>query len=138
VPLGSLEIKVARGPGYPVVRRKIDAQASVTVPLPRLAFPVEWWSGDLHVHMNYGGRYRNTSAHLVEQARAEGLDLVTTWSSTRSSGSRISPPSCLDPIRPRPAACCCSTAKGSTRLLGAHRPARAAAPDPARVQRVPL
>jgi len=48
----------------------------VTVTLPRLAFPGKWWSGDLHVHMNYGGRYRNTPAHLVEQARAEGLDLV--------------------------------------------------------------
>jgi len=76
VPLGPLEIKVARGPGYRVVRRKVDAQASVTVTLPRLAFPGKWWSGDLHVHMNYGGRYRNTPAHLVQQARAEGLDLV--------------------------------------------------------------
>jgi len=76
VPEGPLEIKVARGPGYAVVRRKVDSQASVTIKLPRLAFPGKWWSGDLHVHMNYGGRYRNTPAHLVEQARAEGLDLV--------------------------------------------------------------
>ena len=76
VPLGPLEIKVARGPGYAVVRRKVDAEASVTVTLPRLAFPGKWWSGDLHVHMNYGGRYRNTPAQLVQQARAEGLDLV--------------------------------------------------------------
>src|SRR2546426_7708116 len=72
VPLGPLEIKVARGPGYPGGRRKVDAQASVTGTLPRLAFPGKWWSGDLHVHMNYGGRYRNTPAHLVQQARAEG------------------------------------------------------------------
>jgi len=35
-----------------------------------------WWSGDLHVHMNYGGTYRNTPAHLVQQARAEDLHLV--------------------------------------------------------------
>ena len=76
VPLGPLEIEVARGPGYAVVRRKVDAEASVTVTLPRLAFPGKWWSGDLHVHMNYGGRYRNTPAQLVQQARAEGLDLV--------------------------------------------------------------
>ena len=26
-----------------------------------------WWSGDLHVHMNYGGLYRNTPAQLAEQ-----------------------------------------------------------------------
>jgi TolB protein len=76
VPPGPLEIKVARGPGYAVVRRKVDGPASVTVTLPRLAFPGKWWSADLHVHMNYGGRCRNTPAHLVQQARAEGLDLV--------------------------------------------------------------
>jgi len=76
VPEGPLEIKVARGPGHPIVRRKVDAQASVTITLPRLAFPGKWWSGDLHVHMNYGGRYRNTPANLAKQARAEGLDLV--------------------------------------------------------------
>src|SRR5207302_4680392 len=76
VPEGPLEITVARGPGHAVVRRKIEAQPSVTIKLPRLAFPGRWWSGDLHVHMNYGGRYRNTPPHLVAQARAEGLDLV--------------------------------------------------------------
>jgi TolB protein len=34
------------------------------------------WSGDLHVHMKYGGHYRNTAEHLAEQARAEDLNLV--------------------------------------------------------------
>ena len=76
VPDGPLDVKVARGPGYPVVRRKVEAQPAVTIELPRLRFPGKWWSGDLHVHMNYGGRYRNTPAHLVQQARASGLDLV--------------------------------------------------------------
>ena len=33
-------------------------------------------NSDLHVHMNYGGTYRNTPAHLVEQAEAEDLDIV--------------------------------------------------------------
>ena len=76
VPVGPLEIKLARGPGHAVVRRNVETQASVTIKLPRLDFPGQWWSGDLHVHMNYGGRYRNTPAHLVAQARAEGLDFV--------------------------------------------------------------
>src|SRR5258705_12910975 len=76
VPPGPLEVKIARGPEYALVRRKVDGQSSVTVTLPRLKLPGKWWSGDLHVHMNYGGRYRNTPAHLVEQARAEGLGLV--------------------------------------------------------------
>lgn len=33
-------------------------------------------SADLHIHMNYGGHYRNTPAHLAAQARAEDLDLA--------------------------------------------------------------
>ena len=33
-------------------------------------------SGDLHVHMNYGGTYRNTPQRLVAQASAEGLRVV--------------------------------------------------------------
>jgi hypothetical protein len=33
-------------------------------------------SADLHVHMNYGGHYRNTPERLLEQARAEDLDIV--------------------------------------------------------------
>ncbi len=36
----------------------------------------DWISADLHVHMNYGGHYRNTPANLVRQAQAEDLDLV--------------------------------------------------------------
>jgi TolB protein len=35
-----------------------------------------WVSADVHVHMNYGGEYRNTPAHLVTQAQAEDLGLV--------------------------------------------------------------
>ena len=35
-----------------------------------------WRSGDLHVHMNYGGHYRATPATLAFQARAEHLDFV--------------------------------------------------------------
>ena len=35
-----------------------------------------WWSGDLHVHMNYGGHYRNTPERLRFQAEAEDLHVV--------------------------------------------------------------
>jgi TolB protein len=35
-----------------------------------------WVSGDLHVHMNYGGTYRNDPTHLLVEARAEGLAVV--------------------------------------------------------------
>jgi TolB protein len=33
-------------------------------------------SADLHVHMNYGGHYRNTPARMLAQAAAEDLDVV--------------------------------------------------------------
>jgi TolB protein len=35
-----------------------------------------WVSSDLHVHMNYGGEYRNTPGHLVLQAESENLGIV--------------------------------------------------------------
>ncbi|HLZ98655.1 MAG TPA: CehA/McbA family metallohydrolase [Steroidobacteraceae bacterium] len=37
-----------------------------------------WVSADVHVHMNYGGEYRNTPAHLVEQAAAENLGIINS------------------------------------------------------------
>jgi hypothetical protein len=35
-----------------------------------------WRSADLHVHMNYGGAYRNTPEHLAKQTQAEDLDAI--------------------------------------------------------------
>ena len=84
VPADRLSITVSHGPAYEVAHVEVDARSdhwsgSVPVTLKRLPAPNgsgEWWSGDLHVHMNYGGLYRNTPAHLAEQARAEDLNLV--------------------------------------------------------------
>ena len=71
-----------RGPEYGVSR------ADVSVPIGRRVehrivlerldnLPARgWWSGDVHVHMNYGGAYRNTPRHLALQAHAEDLGLV--------------------------------------------------------------
>ena len=54
--------------------------ANVTIRLEPLALPQDapwrWVSGDVHVHMNYGGAYRNTPAHLISQAAAENLPIV--------------------------------------------------------------
>lgn len=84
VPLDELTLTVSHGPAYEVAHLVEDTRApawsgSRTVTLRRLPLPPDtgpWWSGDLHVHMNYGGLYRNTPARLAQQARAEGLDLV--------------------------------------------------------------
>ncbi len=82
VPAGTVRIDVTRGPEYRPVHREVTLAAgasdSIKVPLVRLVnLPLQgFWSADLHVHMNYGGTYRNTPAHLVLQARAEDLHLV--------------------------------------------------------------
>ena len=84
VPLDRLAITVARGPRYEVARLDVDARDAnrngpVVVTLKRLDPASDqraWWSGDLHVHMNYGGHYRSTPERLAEMARAEDVDLV--------------------------------------------------------------
>ena len=53
--------------------------AAVTIQLADNDLPVEfgrYLSADLHVHMNYGGHYRNTPARLIAQQEAEDLDVV--------------------------------------------------------------
>jgi len=82
LPPGRFTVEVMRGPEYAIVRREVALTAGapemVRVVLNRLEnLPARgWWGGDLHVHMNYGGAYRNTPAHLAFQARAEGLHVV--------------------------------------------------------------
>jgi Tol biopolymer transport system component len=82
VPAGRVVVEVSRGPEYRIVRREIDTRADEVAPLrislTRLADMAGrgWWGGDLHVHMNYGGAYRNTPQHLALQGRAEGLHVV--------------------------------------------------------------
>ena len=81
-PAGPLTVEVSRGPEYRVVRRTIavrpDSTARLRIVLDRLVdLPAAgWYSGDLHVHMNYGGAYRNDPSNLAFQARAEDLHVV--------------------------------------------------------------
>jgi TolB protein len=82
VPTGRFTLEVSRGPEYLVARSTVTAEAnstrSISVKLQRLVdLPASgWYSGDLHVHMNYGGTYRNTPKQLAMQARAEDLHVV--------------------------------------------------------------
>jgi WD40 repeat protein len=82
VPAGPVTLEVMRGLEYRPVRRTLDVPAGGTrevgVALERLAdWPSRgWWSGDLHVHMNYGGAYRATPATLRGMAEAEDLHVV--------------------------------------------------------------
>jgi TolB protein len=83
VPAGRLRIEVMKGFEYQVERRDITLDAGdhkLPITLSPIAIPSEpdrqWVSGDVHVHMNYAGTYRNTPQHLVEQASAENLAIV--------------------------------------------------------------
>jgi dipeptidyl aminopeptidase/acylaminoacyl peptidase len=82
LPAGRYDIEVTHGPAYRVERRVVEVAAgrisSVRVALRPLGDLERrgWRSADLHVHMNYGGAYRNTPRYLAVQARAEDLDLV--------------------------------------------------------------
>jgi len=82
VPAGRTHVEVWRGPEYAVRRADVEVPAGghrlLRVTLERVdnLEARGWWSGDLHVHMNYGGAYRNTPQHLAFQARAEDLHVV--------------------------------------------------------------
>ena len=82
VPAGEVTVEAMRGLEYAPVTRIVAVRAgettTVRVPLRRIDDLAArgWISGDLHVHMNYGGTYRNTPAGLVRQARAEDLRVV--------------------------------------------------------------
>jgi TolB protein len=83
VPPGKITIEVSHGYGYKPEQLTVDsskAQSDIEIKLKKLGRidpgEGEWVSGDLHVHQNYGGTYRNDRATLAKQAEAEGLDIV--------------------------------------------------------------
>ncbi|MFL6606359.1 MAG: CehA/McbA family metallohydrolase [Steroidobacteraceae bacterium] len=84
VPAGSASVTVWRGLENQVEKRRVQVGANEMrderITLHPLPLPSDWskrWqSADVHVHMNYGGTYRNTPERLVRQADAEDLDVV--------------------------------------------------------------
>src|SRR5262249_31417676 len=84
VPTGRVEVEVMKGFEFRFEKRTVNLSPGqpmkVTIrlsplPIPQTAY-TRWVSSDVHVHMNYAGTYRNTPAHLVEQAAAENLSIV--------------------------------------------------------------
>lgn len=83
LPEGPAMLTVWHGPEREVIEQSVEVRADgpnrVRVTVPALDLPAGWenWaSGDVHVHMNYGGTYRATPETLRAQARAEDLDVV--------------------------------------------------------------
>lgn len=83
VPPGEYDIIAWRGLEHAIERVHVEVAAGRTTSA-RIRFRSiasgrqwsDWSSGDLHVHMNYGGTYRNTPERLLRQAQAEDLDMV--------------------------------------------------------------
>jgi Tol biopolymer transport system component len=84
VPPGEVTVKIVHGMERNIEERRVTLAAgqtqAVTVDLGEGAWSVpdagHWVSADVHVHMNYGGHYRNVPAHLAMQAAAENLGIV--------------------------------------------------------------
>ena len=84
VPVGNVDIEIMKGFEYEFEKRSVmvheEQNASLTIRLKPILLPEakgeRWVSGDVHVHMNYAGTYRNTPEHLVQQARAEDLSII--------------------------------------------------------------
>ena len=82
LPAGKYTVVATKGLEFKRLVRNVavtdSSTATLSFRLPRLLdLPARgWWSGDLHVHMNYGGAYRNDPARLRFQAEAEDLHVV--------------------------------------------------------------
>ncbi len=84
VPAGEAQVDVMRGFENQFAQKKVEVKADGTAQLTVRLAPLQkevaakttWVSGDVHTHMNYAGTYRNTPAHLIEQAAAENLAIV--------------------------------------------------------------
>jgi hypothetical protein len=84
VPPGEITVDVQKGFAYRPELRKIllkdGGYESLNISLQpldvRKSKGGQWVSGDLHVHMNYGGTYVNFPQNLRDQAEAEGLQIV--------------------------------------------------------------
>ena len=84
VPAGKVSLDVMCGFEYGFEQRHLNVQphatTRITVQLHSIAFPAKqatrWVSGDVHVHMNYAGTYRNTPKHLLDQAAAEDVSVI--------------------------------------------------------------
>ncbi|MEO8032602.1 MAG: CehA/McbA family metallohydrolase [Gemmatimonadota bacterium] len=81
LPAGHYHYEISRGPEYIPARGTVEIGASAKPLSIRLRHltnlpALGWYSGDLHVHMNYGGWYHNTAGHLALQAKAEDLHVV--------------------------------------------------------------
>ncbi len=82
IPAGPVTVEALKGLDYGVFSTRVNVPEGGTttlrIALDRIAdLPSRgFYGGDLHVHMNYAGTYRNTPKHLALQAMAEDLAVI--------------------------------------------------------------
>ncbi len=95
VPPGAAELVVWRGFEYEPVRRTVDVRpgewSTVEVELGRWIDMAAggWYSGDNHIHPNYGGHYRVLPIDLRNKARAEDLNVANGMIANYWGNSRV-------------------------------------------------
>lgn len=83
VPAGALKVKGTHGfDGVAEATRTVVAGQTTVIDLdlPSTGFNAQargWYSGDLHNHLNYGGAYQLIPEDMVDEMRAEDLDVAT-------------------------------------------------------------
>ncbi|MDQ2767198.1 MAG: CehA/McbA family metallohydrolase, partial [Gemmatimonadota bacterium] len=82
LPTGAYMVEATHGLEYAVAAQQVQVSTNggkrVRLTMRRLVnLPASgWYSGDLHVHMNYGGNYRTVPRQLAFMARAEDLHVI--------------------------------------------------------------
>ena len=95
LPVGEAELEVWRGFEYEPVKRTVDVRAgewtTVSVRLNRWIDMAArgWYSGDNHIHPNYGGHYRIYPMDLRNKAHAEDLNVANGMIANYWANSRV-------------------------------------------------
>ena len=84
VPAGRVAVEVTKGLEYRFEKKSIQVaagqRANLTIQLEPMSIPWDahspWVSADLHVHMNYGGTYRNRPENMIATMAAENLPIL--------------------------------------------------------------
>ncbi len=83
LPKGKVMLQVSHGPEFELLKKEIDldqlSSSKIEIVLKRQNLPSDfgnWRSGDLHVHMNYGGTYLNNPERLAQQAQSENVNYI--------------------------------------------------------------
>jgi len=84
LPEGRIAVEVSKGFEYKTQQRTANISSKsakrIDIALRKLDWggggKTQWVSGDLHVHMNYGGTYRSEREFLLERSEGEGVQVV--------------------------------------------------------------